>query len=66
MSPTAATTLLGEYANVPFALPTLTTWTVTLLAVEAAAEVVDAARAEPMLKAERAKVENCILTVQRS
>jgi hypothetical protein len=38
-----------------------------LLAVEAAAEVVDdAARAEPMLKAERAKAENCILTVQRS
>jgi len=66
MSPTAAVMLLGEYASVPFALPTLTTWTVTPLAVEAAAEVVVvAARAEPMLKAERAKVENCILTVQR-
>jgi len=51
MSPTAAVTLLGEYAMVPFELPTLTTWT-----------VVPAARALPMLRAERAKVVNCILT----
>lgn len=51
----------------PFALPTFTTCTVTPLAVEAAAEVVVvAARAELMLRAERASVENCILTVQRS
>ena len=28
MSPTAAVTESGEYARVPFAFPTLTTWTV--------------------------------------
>ena len=28
MSPTAAAIELGEYARVPFAFPTLTTWTV--------------------------------------
>lgn len=32
MSPTAATTLLGEYAKVPLAFPTVTTWTMTPLA----------------------------------
>ena len=30
MSPTAAVTLFGEYARVPFAFPTFTTWTLTV------------------------------------
>jgi hypothetical protein len=32
ISPTAAVTEFGEYARVPFAFPTLTTWTVTPVA----------------------------------
>lgn len=51
ISPTAATTLFGEYARVPFALPTFTTCTVM------------SARALPMLKAERAKVVNCMMMI---
>jgi len=51
ISPTAAVIEFGEYSRVPFAFPTLTTWTVV------------AARALPMLKVERAKVVNCILAV---
>jgi len=54
ISPTAALMLFGEYASVPFADPTFTTCTVTPLCAKALA----------MLMAERAKVVNCILTVE--
>jgi len=67
MSPFAETMLSGEYANVPFEFPTLTTCTLTVPVDEEdeddevleAAE--SAARALPMLKADKAKVANCML-----
>jgi len=44
ISPTAALMSFGEYANVPFAFPTFTTWTVTApVGIPDMAEVGDAA-----------------------
>jgi len=52
MSPTAATMLFGEYSLVPLLPPTVTTW-------------MTCARELPMLRAESASVEKCILKVSR-
>lgn len=71
ISPGAALRSSGVNVREPFVPPTLTTWTVTipegLVPVDIGAateETEDCARAPTTLKAERATVVNCILTLK--